>query len=314
MSEIIKSEIISGLWNPEQLQLIKSVIAPGCSDPELLLFAQVCKRTALDPFAKQIYAIPRGYGDKRKLTIQVSIDGLRLIADRTGKYDGSETVWCGMDGVWRDVWLFDEPPAAAKTTIYRLGSDRPFTGIARWGSYAQFFKGNLGDMWAKFPDLMLGKCSEALALRKAFPHDLAGLYCNEEMGQAGQADDNPSFSSAQATQSEKRRGATRLTRWLEWTGIPVEDAKKILINWNGKSSTHELSDSEFDGLRDQLFAHWGLQQGVFNALRHALNSLAQITAETQDDTEIWDRWVQKISEKIQPADQEEFIPVAAEVA
>ena len=180
-------------WNAPELELIKSQIAPNCSDGELALFGQVCQRTGLDPFTRQIYAIKRGSGDRAKMTIQTSIDGFRLIADRSGHYDGNETFWCAPDGVWRDVWLENTPPAAAKTVVWKRGSDRPFTGVARWGSYKQEFfdkqsqSWKLGDMWQKFPDLMLGKCSEALALRKAFPAELSGLYTSEEMAQATQA-------------------------------------------------------------------------------------------------------------------------------
>ena len=163
------------LWTPEQTQLISTTIAPGCSADELRLFAYACQRTGLDPFSKQIYAIKRG----GKMTIQAGIDGLRSIAERTGQLDGSETHWCGEDGVWADVWLSSKPPAAAKTIIHRKGASHPFVGVARFADY------NAGQgLWSKMPAAMIAKCSEALALRKAFPADLSGVYSTDEMEQA----------------------------------------------------------------------------------------------------------------------------------
>jgi phage recombination protein Bet len=163
------------LWTPEQTQLISTTIAPGCSNDELRLFAYACQRTGLDPFSKQIYAIKRG----NKMTIQAGIDGLRAIAERTGQLDGSETYWCGDDGVWTDVWLGSKPPAAAKTIIHRKGSTHPFTGVARFADY------NAGQgLWSKMGAAMIAKCSEALALRKAFPADMSGVYSTDEMHQA----------------------------------------------------------------------------------------------------------------------------------
>jgi len=162
------------LWTPEQTQLIATTIAPGCSSDELRLFAYACQRTGLDPFSKQIYAIRRS----GRMTIQAGIDGLRAIAERTGELDGSHTEWCGDDGQWSDVWLSAKPPAAAKTTIWRKGSSHPFTGVARFADY------NAGQgLWSKMPAAMIAKCSEALALRKAFPANLSGVYSTDEMEQ-----------------------------------------------------------------------------------------------------------------------------------
>ena len=163
------------LWTPEQTQLISTTIAPGCSPDELKLFAYACQRTGLDPFSRQIYAIKRG----GKMTISSGIDGLRSIAERTGQLDGSSSYWCGEDGVWVDVWLSSKPPAAAKTIIYRKGCAHPFTATARFADF------NAGQgLWSKMPSVMIAKCSEALALRKAFPADLSGVYSTDEMDQA----------------------------------------------------------------------------------------------------------------------------------
>ena len=164
-------------WTQEQTQLISSTIAPGCTADELKLFAYACQRTGLDPFSKQIYAIKRG----GKLTIQAGIDGLRSIAERSGQLDGSATFWIGdaEGSQWSDVWLGSKPPAAAKTIIYRKGCSHPFVGVARFQDY------NAGQgLWSKMPSAMLAKCSEALALRKAFPADMSGVYTVDEMEQA----------------------------------------------------------------------------------------------------------------------------------
>ena len=166
-------------WTKEQTQLISSTIAPGCTPDELKLFAYACQRTGLDPFSKQIYAIKRGGSGGSKMSIQVGVDGLRAVAERTGQLDGSETFFCGPDGEWKDVWLAKEPPAAAKTVIYRKGASHPFTAVARFDDFNA--KQNL---WLKMPAVMIGKCSECACLRKAFPADLSGLYSADEMEQA----------------------------------------------------------------------------------------------------------------------------------
>ena len=164
-------------WTQEQTQLISSTIAPGCTPDELKLFSYACQRTGLDPFSKQIYAIKRG----GKMSIQVGIDGLRSVAERSGQLDGSATFWIGdtEGSQWSDVWLGSKPPAAAKTIIYRKGCSHPFVGVARFQDY------NAGQgLWSKMPAAMLAKCSEALALRKAFPADMSSLYTADEMEQA----------------------------------------------------------------------------------------------------------------------------------
>jgi phage recombination protein Bet len=134
-----------------------------------------CKRTGLDPLMKQIYAIKRGDA----MSFQTGIDGYRLIADRTGLYAGSDepSYMIGEDGF----------PDVASVTVTKLVNGMPckFSASARWGEYVQNGRdGKPTAMWQKMPFLMLGKCAESLALRKAFPAELSGVYTHEEMMQA----------------------------------------------------------------------------------------------------------------------------------
>jgi phage recombination protein Bet len=178
-------------FDKEEINLVKSQIAPGATDGQLALFIQVCKQTGLNPFARQIYAVFRNekVGDKweQKMTIQTSIDGYRLLAQRSGEYAGQEGPWWynPHSREWVDLWLEDFPPAAAKVGVMRKGFVHPIYAVASFKSYAGRKKdGGLMTMWQKLPEVMIAKVAESLALRRAFPAELSGIYTDAEMEQA----------------------------------------------------------------------------------------------------------------------------------
>lgn len=189
--------------DPKFVALIKEAYCRGVSDEQFAVSLKIAQNFDLDPFKRQIYFVAR-YDNKLKkntVAIQVSIDGYRLLAERTGKYRGQTPAeWCGKDGVWKDVWLDTEPPAAARVGVIRSDFAEPVYAVARYDSYVQTTQYGPTSFWKKMPDSQLAKCAESLALRKAFPSQLSGAHIDAEMAQATVV--GPDEQDQQAKQSK----------------------------------------------------------------------------------------------------------------
>ena len=191
-------------FTDQQIAALRQIGLGANTQADVEVFFHQAKRSGLDPFRREIYMITRKTKNGPKATIQTGIDGFYKIADRVTRATGGtwgipETLWCGPNGQWRDVWLEETPPAAAKVTVERNGSR--FTTVATSAEY------NAGSpMWQKMPARMIAKCAEALAIRRAFPDDLSGLYTSEEMAQA----DSP--APAPRPQAQQSQGGSRLAQ------------------------------------------------------------------------------------------------------
>ena len=136
-------------WDERQLAVLTTLGIRNAKKVDLALFLSYAQRTGLDPFSRQIYMIERG----GRFTIQASIDGLRVIAQRSGEYFGQTApMWCGEDGVWSDVWLSSTPPAAAKIGVWRKNFQEATVAVATLDSYMPAKKdGSPMGLWSRCP-------------------------------------------------------------------------------------------------------------------------------------------------------------------
>ncbi len=172
-------------FTPEQVELIKRTVCKGATDDEFALFLYTATRLGLNPLAHQIHAVKRydSASGREVMAIQTGIDGYRLNADRTGKYAPG-----------REPSFVYEGKNVVSATAYvkKLvgGTWHEVAATAHMSEYAAKKKdGTMTNMWATKPHIMLAKCAEALALRRAFPAELSGLYTDDEMQQADSARD-----------------------------------------------------------------------------------------------------------------------------
>lgn len=164
-------------FNEEQRALIRDTYANGATDAEFAVLMEVAKARRLNPFTKQIHFVKRPDRERGRdvWSAQASIDGLRALAERSRLYDGQDEPEYEYDDAGKLL--------RAKVRVYRKDWRRPVVGVADYDEYVQMTRDRVPNtFWKNKPRIMLAKCAEALALRKAFPEDTSGLYCPEELG------------------------------------------------------------------------------------------------------------------------------------
>lgn len=184
-SEIVRRERPELALSPEQEQLIRDSFANGASDQEFQVLMQVARARRLNPFLRQIHFVKRWNSQLRRevWSAQAAVDGLRSIAEDSGKYAGQDEPEFEYDAEAKSK-TNPKGIRLCRVKVYRKDWPRPCVGVAHWEEYFQTNKeGALTQFWRDKPHIMLSKCAESLALRKAFPEELAGLYAPEEMGQ-----------------------------------------------------------------------------------------------------------------------------------
>lgn len=268
----------SAIYTGHQLALIRRTVAADCDTTEFDLFMAVAQAKGLDPFTRQISAIVynKDKPDKRKMSIIVGIDGFRVIAERSGVYRPDEE---------EPVFEYDpalkgplNPLGLVKARVRIWKKDKPVTGIAYWEEFApikdEWAKGDdgrraptgrqtldTGGNWGKMPRVMLAKCAEAQALRKAFPEHLSGLYEGAEFDRVAAQETLPSEIIGQHMTDERlaKIGAAGGITFQLFPNAPLESipvgqvADKVLgaigefssvqqIRWFESANTHPLRE------------------------------------------------------------------------
>lgn len=299
--------------------LVQSGVIPkGTPEAQIKLFAQICREKNLSPFSRQIHLVPRRDNKLNivKYTIQIGIDGLRIIAERTGKYAGS------------DDYVYDEgltiyemlkqgrtKPTTATATVYKILPNSqvfPIKATAKWDEY--YPGGSQAFMWDKMPFLMLGKTAEALALRKAFPEALSALYSDEEMQQAGEPIE---IITPDTIETPKERKVTQEERkkLIELANHPIFENKKdengvsyrvhILKLANSKELTFEKWQEAINKCENLIKGSFEelekKQKQAFSLLKNADEKVISkiVDMPFPDESDIWNFILEQSEEKLE---------------
>lgn len=176
---------------------LKSSIFPGAKDESIAMAISYCRAAKLDILQKAVHLVPMPVKDENgryvkdqygknvyRDVVMPGIAFFRIQAARTGEYAGIDKPKYGHIIKENIGGIEIEYPISCEVTVKRIvkGIVCDFTAEEYWKeNFSATREGKPNAMWVKRTMGQLAKCSEAQALRKAFPELLGGLYTMEEM-------------------------------------------------------------------------------------------------------------------------------------
>ncbi|MGR9274678.1 phage recombination protein Bet [Rhizobium leguminosarum] len=244
--------------SPKQIALVKNTVAKDCNDDEFNLYCEVARAKGLDPFLGQIIPMVFSKDDaaKRKMTIIISRDGQRVIAQRCGDYrPASKPPIYEID---KDLVTPTNPIGIVSATVFLWKQDQKsgewfeVAGQAFWDEFAPIKLKAVGGYkwedsgevwpdsgkpkkkkvaigeeilvlddsgnWCRMPRLMIAKCAEMQALRAGWPEEFTGLYDEAEMDRAKLLDLTASEIVIQEQQENRLRAIGGKDALTVWWG------------------------------------------------------------------------------------------------
>ena len=254
----------------ELIDVLSSSLYPGAKPESIKLVLGYCRAAGLDPMQKPVHIVPmrvkgaRGDYEWRDV-VMPGIGLYRVQAARTGCYAGVSEPEFGPE---RELSFGESAttyPEWCRVTVRRLmpgGLVAEFTAVEYWlENYATKSRDSRApnEMWSRRPRGQLAKCTEAQALRKAFPEIGAQPTSDEMEGQEIDYGPVPVASAQQTRPAPVAAVASRLPPYPDERFVANLPAWRNLIQSGRKSagdliamigSKGQLSAEQMQAIRD----------------------------------------------------------------
>lgn len=170
-----------GGYSPEEVAIIKSSVAKGCTDTELAYFLNVAKSVGLNPFRKEVWCFK---DQKGNMLVFAGRDGFLSAAQKNAKFGGMRSsevkekdkfsVNVAKGEVNHEITTLGDRGKllGAYCIVFRKGGE-PTIEIVEFNRYDKGY-----NTWKTHPEEMIKKVAECHALKKAF--GLVGIQAEDD--------------------------------------------------------------------------------------------------------------------------------------